>query len=52
MKVGDLIRHKQTGKISIVVWCYDTNGTHFTVAGFPRNQVFNLTAWEVISEGR
>lgn len=51
MKVGDLVKHRQTGRISIVLWCYGTNGTHFTVAGFSKNQVFNLTAWEVIGEG-
>ena len=51
MKVGDLLRHKITGKISVVTWI-GRYGAHFKVAGFPTNQVFNSEAWERISEGR
>ena len=51
MKVGDLVRHKVTGKISIVTWT-GRYGAHFRVAGFSPNQVFNSEAWERISEGR
>ena len=49
MKVGDLVRHKATGKISVVCRIYDERGTHFWVAGWPTNQVFTSTAWERIS---
>ncbi len=51
MNVGDLIRHKVTGRISIVTWA-GRYGAHFKVAGFPINQVFNSEAWERISESR
>ena len=51
MRVGDLVRHKVTGKISIVTWA-GRYGAHFKVAGFPPNQVFNSEAWEGISEDR
>ena len=50
MKVGDLVRHKVTGKISFVTWA-GRYGAHFKVAGFSPNQVFNSEAWEVLSEG-
>ena len=49
MKVGDLVRHKQTGKISIIMWVSKVHGTHFMVAGFPRNQLFTAIAWERLS---
>lgn len=49
MQVGDLVRHKQTGKISFVTWIYGTRGAHFAVWGYDRNQLFNSTAWEVLS---
>ena len=45
MKVGDLVRHKVTGKFSVVTWT-GLYGAHFKVAGFPPNQVFNSEAWE------
>ena len=48
MKVGDLIRHKQTGKISIVTWT-GRYGAHFKVLGFSVNEVFNSEAWERLS---
>ena len=52
MKVGDLIKHKQTGKIGIVRRIADEYGAHFWVYGWPSNQVFNSTTWERLSEGR
>jgi len=51
VRVGDLIRHKVTGRVSFVTWA-GRYGAHFKVWGFPVNQVFNSEAWEVISEGR
>ena len=51
VNVGDLIRHKVTGRISIVTWT-GRFGAHFKVAGFPINQVFNSEAWECISDSR
>ncbi len=51
MKVGDLVKHKITGKISIVTWT-GRYGAHFKVAGFPPNQVFNSEAWECLGESR
>lgn len=47
MKVGDLIRHKVTGKISVVTWA-GQYGAHFKVWGFPVNQVFNSESWEIL----
>ncbi len=52
MKVGSLVRHKQTGKIGFVTWVFNTYGTHFRVWGYPRNQLFTSVAWECLSEGR
>ena len=52
MKVGDLVRCKFTGKISVVMWCYNEHGTHFTVAGYSPNQVFNSSSWELLNESR
>ena len=52
MKVGDLVRCKFTGKISIVMWCYNEHGTHFKVAGESPNQVFNSSSWELLNESR
>ena len=52
MKIGDLIRNKQTGKISFVTWAHNDCGTHFRVWGYPRNQLFTSTAWERLSESR
>jgi hypothetical protein len=49
MKVGDLIRHKQTGKISFVTWVFSTSGTHFRVWGYDRNQLFTSVQWECLS---
>ena len=51
MKVGDLVRHKQTGRISFITWS-GRYGAHFKVWGFPVNQVFNSEAWECLSESR
>ena len=48
MKVGDLLRHKITGKISVVIWA-GRYGAHFKLSGFPINQVFNSESWERIS---
>lgn len=50
MRVGNLIRHRQTGKVSFVTWVYSGCGTHFKAWGYPPNQVFTVVAWEVISE--
>ena len=49
MKVGSLVRHKQTGKISFVTWVYNDCGTHFAVWGYDPRQLFNSTAWECLS---
>ena len=51
MKVGDLVKCKLTGKISLVTWAHDL-GAHFKVMGYPKNQVFNSTGWEKIDESR
>ncbi len=51
MKVGDLVRCRWTGSVSIVTWS-GRHGAHFKVWGFPVNQVFNSEAWECISESR
>ena len=51
MKVGDLVKCKLTGKVSIVTWA-GRFGAHFKVMGYPVNQVFNAERWEVISENR
>lgn len=51
MKVGDLIKCKLTGKYSIVMWI-DRWNAHFTVMGYPVNQVFTSTRWELINENR
>jgi hypothetical protein len=51
MKVGDLIKCKLTGKISIVIWTGEY-GAHFKVMGYPINQVFNSTGWEKVNESR
>jgi hypothetical protein len=48
MKIGDLIKCKLTGKISIVIWTGEY-GAHFKLMGYPINQVFNSTGWEVIN---
>ena len=48
IRVGDLVRHKVTGKISVVTWD-GRHGAHFKVAGFSPNQVFNSEAWEGLS---
>jgi len=52
MKVGDLVRCKFTGKISVVIWCRPPRGAYFKVAGESPNQVFNSTSWELLNEGR
>ncbi len=49
MKVGSLVRHRQTGKVSFVTWVYNDCGTHFAVWGYDPRQLFNSTAWEVLS---
>jgi hypothetical protein len=49
MKVGDLVKHKVTGMISVITWA-GRYGAHFKVWGFPTNQVFNSEAWEVLNE--
>ncbi len=51
MRVGSLVRHKQTGKIGFVTWVFNTNGTHFRVWGYPLNQLFTSVSGEVLSEG-
>jgi hypothetical protein len=52
MKVGSLVKHKQTGKIGFVTWVFNTNGTHFRVWGYPLNQLFTSVSWEILSESR
>jgi len=52
MNVGDLIRCKFTGKISIVIWRNSPHGAYFKVAGESPNQVFNSTSWELLNESR
>lgn len=51
MKIGDLVKCKLTSKISIVTWA-GKYGAHFKVMGYPVNQVFNSTRWELINENR
>ena len=51
MKVGDLVKCKLTGKISMVTWA-SRRGTHFKVMGHSINQVFNSERWEVANESR
>jgi len=51
MKVGDLVKCKLTGKISVVTWA-GKHGAHFKVMGYSINQVFNSTGWELINESR
>ena len=51
MKVGDLVKCKLTGKVSMVTWS-GKFGAHFKVMGYPVNQVFNSERWEVVSASR
>lgn len=56
MKVGDLIRHKRTGKVAIVASVFrlfwHRTSVAVTVTGFPPNQVHDTKEWELISESR
>jgi|ETNvirenome_6_85_1030632.scaffolds.fasta_scaffold01893_6 hypothetical protein len=51
MKVGDLIKCKLTGNISIVTWV-DRWKAHFKVMGYPVNQVFSSISWDRINESQ
>jgi hypothetical protein len=56
VKVGDLVRHKRTGKVAIVATVFrlfwDRASVAVTVTGFPSNQIHDTKEWELISESR
>ena len=54
MKVGDLVRSKRTGKVSLVTKIFWENkrGVAFAANGFAGNQVHDSKFWEVVSAKR
>ncbi len=54
MKVGDLVRSKRTGKVSLVtkIWWENKSTVLFTASGFAGNQVHDAKFWEVVSAKR
>ncbi len=51
MQVGDLVKCKITGEVSMITWV-SRHGAHFKVMGYPVNQVFNTERWGVVNENR
>jgi len=49
MKVGDLVRHKRTGKLYLVM---DVDRRHVKLSGFASNQVHDIDEVEMVSETR
>ena len=46
MKVGEIVRHRFTGKITLVTWVCLT-GKYYKVMNWPDNQVFKDQEWFV-----
>ena len=52
LRTGDLVKHKQTGKIHLIMKTSFKGSEHIYLSDYPPNQVHDSQQVELVSEGR
>ena len=52
LRTGDLVKHKQTGKIHLIMKTSFKGSEHVYLSDYPPNQVHDAKQVELVSEGR